>query len=107
MNEHPKAQSLLKEIRGLTGVACADAEGSVTDQAGSFDADTFCAVGVVAGAQLESVGDVLAAGKLRRWYVVSDAFTVWVTHRDDGLVVATGPAAKNPEPTSKALSRRQ
>ena len=107
MSDGKSTRALLKEIRGLTGVAYADSDGGVEEEAGnSFDADTFCAVGVVAGRQLEAVGDILSAGRLKRWYVVSDSVTVWVNQREDGLLVATGPVAKNPEPTSKALSRR-
>jgi len=96
----------MKEVRGLSGVALADAHGAVIEQAGNCDADTLCAVGMVAGGQLQAAGDALAAGRLKRWYLVTDRATVWVDQREDGLLVATGPAAKNPEPISSALGRR-
>jgi len=56
--------------------------------------------------QLQAAGDALGAGPLKRWYVVTDRATVWIDQREDGLLVATGPAAKHPEPNSTALGRR-
>ncbi len=97
---------LLQSNRAVRGVARADLDGTVHDRAGQLDADALCAVGVVAQAQLSQLGEALSAGKLKRWYVVSDEQTLWVNECEDGVVVAIGTETRNPEPTSKALARR-
>jgi len=101
-----QATRLHSQLRGLSGVAVADAQGAVVERAGELDAETLCAVGVVATSQLSLVGELLGAGKLRRWYVVGEGQTMWVNANDAEVVVAVGPEAKNPEPTSKLLTPR-
>jgi hypothetical protein len=100
------ASAVLKEMRALTGIAYTDEHGSIVDQAGTFDADTFGAVGVVASGQLEALSETLAAGRLTRWYAATETSTLWVHRQGAGILVGVGPAAKNPEPVSAALAKR-
>lgn len=96
--------AILKELKVL-GVALSSEAGEALQSAGSFDVDTLCAVAAVSAAQLRSVGDLLAAGKLERWYLVTEQQAYYVSERSGERLVAAGDAVKNAEATSKALHR--
>ncbi|HYP77367.1 MAG TPA: hypothetical protein VER12_15460 [Polyangiaceae bacterium] len=96
--------SLLKELK-VQGLALSTDAGEALEFAGNFDADTLCAVASVAAGQLRDIGDVLSAGRLERWYLVTEQQAYYVSERSGSRLVAAGDAVKNAEATSKALHR--
>lgn len=96
--------ALLKELK-VQGVALSSEAGETLDSAGTFDAETLCAVAAVSASQLHDIGDLLAAGRLERWYLVTQDQSYYVSERAGSRLVAAGDAVKNAETTSKALHR--
>ncbi len=96
--------AILKELK-VQGVALSSEAGEALDSAGAFDAETLCAVASVAAGQLCDIGDVLSAGRLERWYLVTEQQAYYVSERASSRLVAAGEALKNAEATSKALHR--
>jgi len=96
--------AILKELK-VQGVALSSDAGETLESAGGFDADTLCAVASVAAGQLRDIGDVISAGRLERWYLVTEQQAYYVSERADSRLVAAGEAVKNAEATSKALHR--
>jgi len=96
--------ALLKELK-VQGVALSSEAGEALESAGSFDVDTLCAVASVAATQLREIGDVLSAGRLERWYFVTERQAYYVSERSGSRLVAAGEAVKNAEATCKALHR--
>jgi hypothetical protein len=96
--------AVLKELKVL-GVASSSEAGETLDSAGQFDAETLCAVAAVSAGQLREIGDLLAAGRLERWYLVTEQQAYYVSERSGSRLVAAGDAVKNAEATSKALHR--
>ena len=96
--------ALLKELK-VQVVALSSDAGEALEFAGSFDADTLCAVASIAAGQLREIGDVLSAGRLERWYLVTEKQAYYVSERSGSRLVAAGEAVKNAEATSKALQR--
>jgi hypothetical protein len=96
--------AVLKELK-VQGVALSSEAGEALESAGTFDVETLCAVAAVSASQLRGIGDLLAAGKLERWYLVTEQQAYYVSERADGRLVAAGDAVKNAEATSKALHR--
>lgn len=97
-------EAILKELK-VQGVAHSSDAGEALDSAGSFDVETLCAVASVSAGQLREIGDLLAAGKLERWYLVTEQQAYYVSERGGSRFVAAGEAVKNAEATSKALHR--
>jgi len=96
--------ALLKELK-VQGVALSSEAGEALESAGAFDAETLCAVASVAAGQLRDIGDVLSAGRLERWYLVTEQQAYYVSERSGSRLVAAGETVKNAEATSKALHR--
>ena len=96
--------AILKELK-VQGVARSSEAGEALDSAGTFDAETLCAVASVCAGQLREIGNVLDAGRLERWYLVTEQQAYYVSERGSTRVVAAGEAVKNAEATSKALHR--
>ena len=96
--------TILKELK-VQGVALSSEAGEALDSAGNFDVETLCAVASVCAGQLRDIGNVLDAGRLERWYVVTEQHAYYVSERADSRIVAAGEAVKNAEATSKALQR--
>lgn len=96
--------AILKELKAQ-GVALSSDAGEALDSAGTFDAETLCAVAAVSASQLREIGDLLAAGRLERWYLVTEQQAYYVSERSGSRLVAAGDAVKNAEATSKALHR--
>lgn len=96
--------ALLKELR-VQVVAHSSEAGEALESAGNFDAETLCAVASVAAGPLRDIGDVLSAGRLERWYFVTEQQAYYVSERHGSRLVAAGEAVKNAEATSKALHR--
>ena len=97
-------EAILKELK-VQGVAQSSEAGEALDSAGTFDVETLCAVASISAGQLREVGDLLAAGRLERWYLVTEQQAYYVSERVDSRLVAAGEAVKNAEATSKALHR--
>jgi len=96
--------ALLKELK-VQGIALSSDAGEALESAGDFDVDTLCAVASVAASQLGDIGDVLSAGRLDRWYFVTEQQAYYVSERSGSRIVAAGEVVKNAEATSKALHR--
>lgn len=96
--------AILKELK-VQGVALSSEAGEALESAGAFDADTLCAVASVVAGQLKDIGDVLSAGRLDRWYLVTEQQAYYVSERSGSRLVAAGDAVKNAEATSKGLHR--
>ena len=96
--------AILKELK-VQGVALSSDAGETLDSAGTFDVETLCAVAAVSAGQLRDIGDLLAAGRLERWYLVTEQQSYYVSERSGSRLVAAGEAVKNAEATSKALHR--
>jgi hypothetical protein len=96
--------AILKELK-VQGVALSSEAGETLDSAGTFDVETLCAVSAVSAGQLRDIGDLLAAGRLERWYLVTEQQSYYVSERGGTRLVAAGEAVKNAEATSKALHR--
>ena len=95
--------AILKSLKQIQGVARSSDAGELLDSAGSFDADTLSAVAAVSATPLREIGDMLAAGRLERWYFVTEAATYYGSERGSERVLATGEPLKNPEASSKQL----
>lgn len=96
--------AMLKELK-VQGVALSSEAGEALDSAGTFDAETLCAVAAVSAQQLRDIGDLLSAGRLERWYLVTEQQAYYASERSGSRFVAAGEAVKNAEATSKALHR--
>lgn len=96
--------AILKELK-VQGVALSSAAGEALDSAGTFDVETLCAVAAVSAGQLREIGDLLAAGRLERWYLVTEQQSYYVSERSGSRLVAAGDSVKNAEAASKALHR--
>ena len=96
--------AILKELK-IQGIALSSEAGEALESAGSFDAETLSAVASVAAGQLRDIGDVLSAGRLERWYLVTEQQSYYVSERSGSRLVAAGGAVKNAEATSKGLHR--
>jgi hypothetical protein len=97
--------AILAELKQVSGVALSSETGEALDFAGTLDADTLCAVTSVSAGQLREIGDLLSAGALERWYLVTEQQAYYVSERPGGRVVAVGEAVKSPEATSKGLHK--
>ncbi len=96
--------AILKELK-VQAVARSSEAGEALDSAGHFDIETLCAVSSVSASQLRDIGDLLSAGRLERWYLVTEQQAYYVSERSGSRVVAAGDAVRNAEATSKALHR--
>ena len=90
----------LKQLRGLA--LCSEA-GEVLEAAGALDADTLAAVAAVCAPTWRELGDLLSAGRLERWYLVTEQSTYYGSERGAQRILAVGEPLKNPEGTSKQL----
>jgi hypothetical protein len=95
--------SILKNVKQLQGVARSSDAGEVLDFAGSVDADTLSAVAAVSATPWREIGDLLAAGKLERWYLVTEQASYYGSERGNERVLGLGEPLKNPEAPSKQL----
>jgi hypothetical protein len=100
----PDLEALLKELK-VQGAASSSEGGEARQSAGNFDVETLCAVASVAAGQLRAIGDLLSAGRLERWYLVTEQQAYYVSERAQVRLVAAGEPVKNAEATSKALHR--
>lgn len=96
-------EAILKSLKQVQGVARSSEAGEVLDFAGNFDADTLSAVAAVSATPLREIGDMLAAGRLERWYLVTEQGTYYASERGAERVLAAGEPMKNPEALSKQL----
>jgi hypothetical protein len=97
--------AILRELKQVQGVALSSEAGEALESAGHFDADTLCAVASVSATQLREIGDLLSAGGLERWYLVTEQHAYYASERPARRLVAIGEAVKSPEATSKGLHR--
>lgn len=97
--------AILKSLKQIHGLARSSDAGEVQDYAGSFDADTLSAVAAVSATPLREIGDMLAAGRLERWYLVTETATYYGSERGAERILAAGEPLKNPEALSKQLQQ--
>jgi hypothetical protein len=105
MKDHGPAnlEATLRTLKHVHGLARSSDAGELLEQRGDIDADTLCAVAAVSGGSLAELGEMLAAGRLERWYYVSEQATYYASERTLGRLVAVGDSVKNPETASKTL----
>jgi len=105
MKDHGQAnmEALLRTLKHVHGMARSSRSGELIASSGDLDADTLCAVAAVTESALAEVGEMLAAGRLERWYYVSEQATYYASERSLGRLVAVGDSVKNPETASKTL----
>jgi hypothetical protein len=96
-------ESLIRGLKSIQGVARSSDAGELLEQAGDFDTDTLCAVAAVSASALREIGDMLSAGRLERWYLVTEQSTYYGSERGTERLVAAGEPIKNPEALSKQL----
>ena len=98
---------VLREFKQVHGVALGSEAGDALASAGELDADTLCAVTSVSATQLRNIADLLSAGSLERWYLVTEKQAYYVSERplEQRRLVAVGEAVKSPEATSKGLHK--
>jgi hypothetical protein len=95
--------AILRALKSVQGVARSSDAGELLEQAGDFDTDTLCAVAAVSAPPLREIGDMLSAGRLERWYLVTEQASYYGSERGPERVVAAGEPLKNPEALSKQL----
>jgi ribosomal protein L15 len=93
----------LKPSKQIHAIARSSRAGELLDANGDTDAETLCAVAAVSAASLSEIGELLSAGRLERWYFVTEQSTYYASERASERVVAVGDSVKNPETTSKSL----
>ena len=98
-------EAILAELKQVQGLALSSDVGEALEAAGELDAETLCAVATVSAKQLRAIGELLSAGNLERWYVVTEGHAYYVSERPGGRLVAIGEPTKAPEATSKALHK--
>ena len=96
-------EALLRTLKHVHGMARSTDAGELLECSGNFDAETLCAVAAVSASSLAELGETLAAGRLERWYYVSEQATYYASERTLGRLVAVGDSVKNPETASKTL----
>lgn len=92
----PDSKRILTGVPAISAIACADQEGSVLDYAGSFDAETACAVATIASRPITEIVGELGLGDLQSWCVSMGDNTWYVVHQSRQLFVAQGSLNKNP-----------
>lgn len=95
--------AILKTLKQVHGIARSTEAREPVECSGSGDMETLCAVAAVSAATLGEVGELLSAGRLQRWYFVTEQSTYYVSERASERIVAVGDSVKNPETTSKSL----
>jgi hypothetical protein len=96
-------EATLRTLKHVQGMARSSEAGEPLGQTENIDADTLCAVAAVSASSLTELGEMLAAGRLERWYYVSEQATYYASERTLGRLVAVGESVKNPETASKTL----
>jgi predicted regulator of Ras-like GTPase activity (Roadblock/LC7/MglB family) len=102
-------QTMADALVGVTGLrtaARADRTGNVEDSAGPDDAETLCAVAAMCNAQVEAIGDLLGAGAMLSWSILTDRSSLYLQTIPGGFVTAIGEPAKAPEAVLRAFSRK-
>jgi predicted regulator of Ras-like GTPase activity (Roadblock/LC7/MglB family) len=97
---------LLKAIPAVKLVTRADGGGNVEDSAGEGDAEVLGAVAAICNSRLESISELMGAGPIHSWTVVTENMSMFVQAVPEGFVAALGGAAKSPETVLKLLARQ-
>lgn len=102
MNEE-RLNQLVQETESLHGAAICESDGVVLAQSNDFDADVPCAIAAIGGGQLVELGELLAAGKLEDWCVVTGGASVYVSAVGERLAVAVGEHTDRPAKVAERL----
>lgn len=98
---------LLSALTQVQGVVRSSSAGEVLETAGAFDVDTLAAVAAVSEPALRQIGAVLAAGRLERWFLVTEQHTYYGSERPSERLLGLGEPVRNPDATSKRLHEAQ
>jgi len=101
----PNLNVLLNLDPALRAVARADRHGSLQDSAGDMDAETACAVAMMAARHVGEASADLGLGQPTAWHVSVASSTWYVVHAHDSLFVAVGNHGRNALNTLRKLSR--
>jgi predicted regulator of Ras-like GTPase activity (Roadblock/LC7/MglB family) len=97
---------LLKAMAGIKLVTRSDGGGNVEDSAGEGDPEVLGAVVAICNSRLESISELMGAGPMHSWTVVTENMSMFVQAVPEGFVAALGGAAKSPETVLKQLNRQ-
>ena len=89
----------------LKAAARADRQGSVLETAGEMDAETTCAVVLMAAREVAEAGAEIGLGRPSAWHVSMGDSTWYVIHLRDEFVVTLGRASKNPTSTLSKVAK--
>ncbi|MGE0548399.1 MAG: hypothetical protein AB7O24_25260 [Kofleriaceae bacterium] len=90
---------------GLHAAAKADDSGNVKEVAGHLD-ERACTAVAMCSAPLERASALLGLGPLSHWtFVTNKKVSLYVHRTNDGFVMLTGGANKNPEQTLAKLGK--
>jgi CheY-like chemotaxis protein len=89
----------------IDAVARAERDGSVLEISGQIDAETACAVALMAGREINEAASELGFSRPLGFHIATAEATWFVLHRRDELIVAKGPASKNPTSSLRKLSK--
>lgn len=97
--------TLLTVDSTLRAVARADRQGGLLDSVGEFDAETVCAVAMMASRHVSDASEDLGLGRPTAWHVTVAASTWYVVHAPDSLIVAIGGQGRNAMSTLRKVAK--
>jgi CheY-like chemotaxis protein len=101
----PTLTQLLALDGSLKAAARADRQGSVLEASGEFDAETACAVAIMATRQVADASADLGLGAPSAWHLAAGNSTWYVVQCREELVLGFGGATKNPISTLRKLAK--
>jgi len=93
---HVNLNQVLSNESGVEALARADRHGSVLESAGRMDAETACAVALMAAREVAEAAAELGLGRPTGFQVSTMTTAFYVVHRADEMFVGKGPTNKNP-----------
>ena len=93
---HVNLNQLISAESSLEALARADRQGAVLECAGRMDAETACAVAVMAAREVSEAAAELGLGRPLAFHVSTVAASFYVVQRGDELFVGKGQSNKNP-----------
>ncbi|HET9956813.1 MAG TPA: hypothetical protein VFQ61_20095, partial [Polyangiaceae bacterium] len=89
----------------LKAAARADRQGGVLETAGEMDAETACAVALMASHEVSEAAAEIGLGRPAAWHVSLGNSTWYIVHCREELVVTFGSVTKNPASTLSKVAK--
>ena len=93
---HVNLNQIISSEGSIDALARADRQGGVLDCVGQMDAETACAVAMMAAREVSEAAAELGLGRPIGFQVSTNTAAFYVVHRADELFVGRGRANKNP-----------